>query len=526
MSYNTYIGARYIPIFEGDWDITKDYEPLTIVSSEGNSYTSKTYVPRGADIKNEKYWACSGNYNAQVESYRKETEKAIGKYNSLNIANVLDYGANNTGLLDSTQGIINALESDKPVIFFPSGTYITTARISIPENKTIIGYGAKVVHIINDSSLFEITYSNVSIKGLEITRNTSKGRNDKNTSLILVHNTHENTTQNNILIEDCYIHNADMYGINLQSSIPCRNIKIVNCTITNVWVGIKNGGGVNNEHIANCFISNTQAECLTFDGDTRDNVVTGCTFKNNTDGVGCIGADGSHRIKIIGCNFSNDNKVTSLTNGITFNRHIDTCTDYVIMGCNFHNLNYAIWCRKADETYNHHGISHITVMGNEFDNNVTDVNIEYIGGSNEFKNIYTKSDRTAIFKIDEENKYTILSRTKIDVPITIPVDSTMLSNGARLIDDSAANYITVVNGTFDVSLYIHPCTSPTPLLTLVTLPIGNNRRFAVHATNTGATTGNPIFAIYNNKNIGLGGNKISELIDDSRVLICISGSIQ
>lgn len=72
MAVRQYIGARYVPIFDGAWDNTKEYEPLVIVEDQGNSYTSKTYVPVGVDINNTTYWACTGNYNAQVEYYRQE----------------------------------------------------------------------------------------------------------------------------------------------------------------------------------------------------------------------------------------------------------------------------------------------------------------------------------------------------------------------------------------------------------------------------------------------------------------------
>lgn len=73
-----YIGARYVPIFGRvgedsiEWDNTAPYEPLTIVLYQGNSYTSRQYVPTGVDITNEEFWACTGNYNAQVEAYRRE----------------------------------------------------------------------------------------------------------------------------------------------------------------------------------------------------------------------------------------------------------------------------------------------------------------------------------------------------------------------------------------------------------------------------------------------------------------------
>jgi hypothetical protein len=78
MAIRQYIGARYVPIFgrKGEtsiqWDNSAPYEPLTIVLYQGNSYTSRQFVPAGIDITNEEYWAETGNYNAQVEQYRQE----------------------------------------------------------------------------------------------------------------------------------------------------------------------------------------------------------------------------------------------------------------------------------------------------------------------------------------------------------------------------------------------------------------------------------------------------------------------
>ena len=74
MATNQYIGARYVPVFAdpAEWNNTRTYEPLTIVMHNGNSYTSAQYVPKGIDISNEEFWKLTGNYNAQVEQYRKE----------------------------------------------------------------------------------------------------------------------------------------------------------------------------------------------------------------------------------------------------------------------------------------------------------------------------------------------------------------------------------------------------------------------------------------------------------------------
>ena len=90
-----YIGARYVPIFgrKGEesieWDNSAPYEPLTIVLYQGNSYTSRQYVPVGVEITNQEFWALTGNYNAQVEQYRRDVQAFDGRIsaNATAIAN-------------------------------------------------------------------------------------------------------------------------------------------------------------------------------------------------------------------------------------------------------------------------------------------------------------------------------------------------------------------------------------------------------------------------------------------------------
>ena len=74
MAVRQYIGARYVPIFDGAWDNTKAYEPLTVVEYQGNSYTSRQAVPVGIAITNDQYWVETGNYSAQIEAYRQEVQ--------------------------------------------------------------------------------------------------------------------------------------------------------------------------------------------------------------------------------------------------------------------------------------------------------------------------------------------------------------------------------------------------------------------------------------------------------------------
>lgn len=72
-----YVGARYVPLFAepAEWNINSTYEPLTIVLYQGNSYTSRQFVPAGIEITNKEYWAETGNYNAQIEQYRQEVHQ-------------------------------------------------------------------------------------------------------------------------------------------------------------------------------------------------------------------------------------------------------------------------------------------------------------------------------------------------------------------------------------------------------------------------------------------------------------------
>ena len=73
-----YIGARYVPIFADpvEWDDDREYEPLTIVVHDGNCYTSKCYVPKGAQLPpypegQTKYWVKTSDYNYQFANLKQ-----------------------------------------------------------------------------------------------------------------------------------------------------------------------------------------------------------------------------------------------------------------------------------------------------------------------------------------------------------------------------------------------------------------------------------------------------------------------
>lgn len=125
MATTQYIGARYVPLFSEpiEWDKTKQYEPLTIVTANGNSYTSRQFVPTGIEITNTAFWALTGNFNAQIEQYRKEVTAYDGRItaaqadatNALSLAktNKADIAANDAELAGTAGSGLKTLITDE-----------------------------------------------------------------------------------------------------------------------------------------------------------------------------------------------------------------------------------------------------------------------------------------------------------------------------------------------------------------------------------------------------------------------------
>lgn len=73
MALKQYVGARYVPLPDGTWDATKDYEPLTIVDdANGNSYTSRKAVPAGTPLTNKEYWVLTGNFSQALRNLQDD----------------------------------------------------------------------------------------------------------------------------------------------------------------------------------------------------------------------------------------------------------------------------------------------------------------------------------------------------------------------------------------------------------------------------------------------------------------------
>lgn len=115
-----YVGARYVPKIMGEWNKALQYEALCVVTYMGNSFTSKVPVPANVEINNTDYWVNTGNYNAQVEEYRKEALAAKEVANNTN-SNLQEFKKNQTNTNTELNNKINlttsALNELKNVVF-------------------------------------------------------------------------------------------------------------------------------------------------------------------------------------------------------------------------------------------------------------------------------------------------------------------------------------------------------------------------------------------------------------------------
>ena len=113
-----YVGARYVPKIMGEWNKALQYEALSVVTYMGNSFTSKVPVPANVEINNTDYWVNTGNYNAQVEAYRKETLEVKQLANNTN-TDLKAFKQNQTATnneinnkINSTTSALNKLKND------------------------------------------------------------------------------------------------------------------------------------------------------------------------------------------------------------------------------------------------------------------------------------------------------------------------------------------------------------------------------------------------------------------------------
>ena len=188
---------------------------------------------------------------------------------------VLDFGADPTGVADSTTAIQNAVNTAHRV-FFPEGTY-KTGSIAIPSNTALIGETVGGVIItangtITESGLFETTsttkveIANFTFSAMFSSYATLSAIFVNSSSFCHVHDVYINAANYGVnfvnatdsIIERVTVINANQIGITVSGASNARN-KVLTCTVntTTVSHAIQINQGSYCE-VSNCYCSNAK----------------------------------------------------------------------------------------------------------------------------------------------------------------------------------------------------------------------------------------------------------------------------
>ena len=280
-----YVGARYVPKFASplEWAADTSYEALTIVTFNNASYTSKIQVPPtvGNPANNPKYWALTGNYNAQVELYRQETvnynndvqqyksetdnvkialdELAASVANNKHVVTFEDYGAKGDGTTDDTQSITNAIQAAKGkklTLTSAGGTYLVngdinltsvklinfgtincTGTVTIDDSIVLLGnfYNANVVANGYGTILSKVTINHFNGVGLTIKTLTKTAGPDYNPSIfsgLLINDYDVSTGTAGVSIEspDVFLERTEVINTLTGYKILQNNVSLTSCT--------------------------------------------------------------------------------------------------------------------------------------------------------------------------------------------------------------------------------------------------------------------------------------------------------
>ena len=128
MAIREYIGARYVPRFMGEYDVTQVYEALDIVDNGlGTTYISKIPTPAGTPLTDTEHWAIYGASSGAV----------------INLQNQIDTINNTTipGVQSTLQGEIDTINNTS----IPG----VQSQIDTINNTTVPGINSKIGNLSN-----------------------------------------------------------------------------------------------------------------------------------------------------------------------------------------------------------------------------------------------------------------------------------------------------------------------------------------------------------------------------------------
>lgn len=157
-----YIGARYVPKFDGAWNTNKNYESLVIVEYNDSSYITKKPTPAGTLPTNTEYYALAGTTSGQIRDLQERMTNAEENIEALendieNLSIINDNFINRKFLLLADS--YGMRETSKP-----TWTELFTSRYTNSRHKSVSSRGFAVS---NNSFLMGITDFNNELSEVE-----------------------------------------------------------------------------------------------------------------------------------------------------------------------------------------------------------------------------------------------------------------------------------------------------------------------------------------------------------------------
>lgn len=149
-------------------------------------------------------------------------------------SNVLFYGADPTGVADSTAAFSAALASENCDIYVPGGTYLVTETLTVPATKTLFGAcpRSSLIQFDNDTANYDalILPANTTLKDLSL---TYAGANQTTSTMVSV-------TGGNVNLENVYMDTSDTqtaWGVAFEA--VAADATITNSRIHGVLIGVR-----------------------------------------------------------------------------------------------------------------------------------------------------------------------------------------------------------------------------------------------------------------------------------------------
>lgn len=253
MGTRQYIGARYVPKFyenslgTAEWQAGVIYEPLTIVTYNRNSYTSKRNVPAnvGNPSANAFYWVATGNYNEQINELQNDVnalqEDSETLKNQVNWYTPEMFGAVGDGTTDDSQAFIAMLAavSAGDTIVLTKNKYKVNSPLTINKHDLkIIGFGKSeqyntiVTDLVDGAfitvSTYGVTFDSIGVMGV--------GYDTTGTQILIYFNCDDTTNVGNI---DATLNNCAIAKTHIGVASKGRNVEIRGCIFSQCFYGFE-----------------------------------------------------------------------------------------------------------------------------------------------------------------------------------------------------------------------------------------------------------------------------------------------